>query len=249
MVSMRASLLIGALPLMVISCVRWTPATRARPAYRVHHLARSLSLDAHWDKAPWNDVEPLETGNYMGARPEHRPRTQVKLLYDDENLYVIFRVEDRYVRAVARQAQGEVWKDSCVEFFFTPGADVAAGYFNLEVNCGGASLLHFQKVARQSPISVAAEDMKRIEIAHSMPAVIEPEIAEPTTWTLEYRLPFDVLEKYASVARPKPGVVWRANFYKCADGTSHPHWLTWSKVENPTPDFHLPQFFGVLQFM
>ena len=29
---------------------------------------------------------------------------------------------------------------------------------------------------------------------------------------------------------------WRANFYKCGDDTSHPHWAAWSplkKVNNP----------------
>jgi len=43
-------------------------------------------------------------------------------------------------------------------------------------------------------------------------------------------------------------VTWRANFYKCADSTSHPHWLTWSPVDHPTPHFHLPAFFGTLEF-
>jgi len=32
----------------------------------------------------------------------------------------------------------EVWKDSCVEFFIQPRPD--AGYFNLEMNAGGAHL-------------------------------------------------------------------------------------------------------------
>jgi hypothetical protein len=33
--------------------------------------------------------------------------------------------------------QGDVWTDSCVEFFFTPGPDLDDGYFNIEANCGG----------------------------------------------------------------------------------------------------------------
>ena len=47
---------------------------------------------------------------------------------------------------------------------------------------------------------------------------------------------------------PEPGVGWRANLYKCADDSSHPHWLTWAHVDNPTPDFHLREFFGILRF-
>ncbi len=40
----------------------------------------------------------------------------------------------------------------------------------------------------------------------------------------------------------------RANFYKCADLSAHPHFLSWNKVDVPTPNFHLPEFFGTLYF-
>ena len=44
------------------------------------------------------------------------------------------------------------------------------------------------------------------------------------------------------------GQTWRANFYKCADASVFPHWLTWSRVGLPEPDFHQPAFFGTLEF-
>ncbi|MDE7147331.1 MAG: hypothetical protein K2O20_02960, partial [Duncaniella sp.] len=36
----------------------------------------------------------------------------------------------------------------------------------------------------------------------------------------------------------------RGNFYKCASGTSQPHYLSWTPVPTPEPDFHQPQHFG-----
>ena len=54
----------------------------------------------------------------MGVEPEHKPKTQAKLLYDDENIYLIFCVEDKYIRAVAKGYHVPVWRDSCVDFFF-----------------------------------------------------------------------------------------------------------------------------------
>ena len=38
----------------------------------------------------------------------------------------------------------------------------------------------------------------------------------------------------------------RANFYKCGDKTAHPHYLSWSPIDTPKPDFHRPEFFGEL---
>ena len=217
--------------------------------YKVAKLSKPVHLDARWDKEPWNGITPLLIGRYMGTKPEHFPKTQARIAYDDETVYVIFRVEDRYVRATCRNHQEAAFRDSCVEFFFTPGPDVARGYFNLEMNCGGRMLLCFQTApGRDSVRQFTIDECNAIQVAHSMPGLVEDEITEPTTWTVEYRIPLDLLEKYCSVDRPAPGVVWRANLFKCADATSHPHWLTWSPVDFPSPRFHLPQFFGTLEF-
>jgi len=185
----------------------------------------------------------------MGEEPIHRPGVAARLAWDDDSLHVIFRVADRYVRAIAAKYQDPVCRDSCVEFFFTPGPDLGLSYFNIEVNCGG-TMLFWWHPEKGKAVPVAAEDGSTIEIGRTLPKIIDPEIAEPTTWALEYRLPFAVVRKYCpDASRPALDVVWKANFYKCADGTSHPHWLTWSAVDHPTPQFHLPQYFGTLKFL
>jgi hypothetical protein len=216
--------------------------------YTVARVDEPIAVDGTWDKACWKPIVPLSLDYSMGEKPAHRPRTEAKLAYDEHNLYVIFRVEDRYVRSVTTELHGPVCTDSCVEFFFTPEKDKSAGYMNLEINCGG-TVLFFHQLARNRNITrVAASDCEQIEIAHSLPQIVDPERTEPTTWTVEYRLPLSVVAKYHALTAPASGVIWRANFYKCADNTSHPHWLTWSRVERSTPDFHRPEFFGVLLF-
>jgi hypothetical protein len=217
--------------------------------YEIAKLELIPEINAEWNKPPWTGIQPLRIEGFMGSRPEHFPGVQAKLAYDREALYAIFRVEDNYVRAVAQQHQGPVCRDSCVEFFFTPGDDPSAGYFNLEMNCGGTMLFHFQKEPRKNPVSISEEDITGIRIAHTLPRIVEPEIAQPVVWTVEYTFPLAILQNYSSsVAMPEPGRTWRANFYKCADKTSHPHWLTWAPVEHPTPNFHLPRCFGDLEF-
>jgi hypothetical protein len=217
-------------------------------SYTVCKTGRPVPADATWESPSWAAAKPLELRHFMGEEPLHFPRTQARLLYDDRFLYVIFRVEDRYVRAVAREHQGPVWRDSCVEFFFTPGPDPAAGYFNLEMNCGGTMLMRFQKVPRNGRW-IEPEDLDTIRVSRMMPRIVDPEIAEPVVWSVSYRLPVEMLGRYCSrLQRPASGVTWRANFYKCGDDTSHPHWLTWAPVRHPEPDFHRPEYFGILVF-
>jgi hypothetical protein len=92
--------------------------------------------------------------------------------------------------------QQDVWRDSCVEFFFTPGGDpTERGYFNLETNCAGVKLLGAH-VAGGKDEKLTAEDFASIVTASSLNGPIDSEIAEPTTWTLEYKIPLSLLEKF-----------------------------------------------------
>lgn len=218
--------------------------------YRVTRVEQTVDFDTRWDGDFWREVQALELQNYMGKKPEHFPRVQAKLAYDERAVCVIFLVDDRFVRAVARTHQDAVCRDSCVEFFFTPGEEVGQGYFNLEMNCGGTMLFHYQRAAGQDNVQISGEELAQIDVSHSLPKIIDPEIADETQWTVAYRLPVEVFSKYATsrFRQPAPGVIWRANLYKCADDTSHPHWLTWSHVEFERPDFHRPQTFGTLVF-
>jgi hypothetical protein len=222
--------------------------TEMASTYKVTKISSRPEINAVWNKMPWDGIEPLQLNHYMGERPEHFPTTRAKVAYDDDAIYVIFRVDDRYVKAVADKHQGPVYLDSCVEFFFTPGTDIQEGYFNLEMNCGGTMLFHHQMKPRTDQTPISDEHIRQVEVAHTLPKIVDPEITTDTTWIVEYRIPFSVLANYHSFPKPEAGSLWRANFYKCADQTSHPHWLTWAPVDFPTPNFHLPQYFGILEF-
>jgi hypothetical protein len=214
----------------------------------VTRLANPPQAGADWTLPPWQGIPPELLRNHMGEKPAHFPKTEVKIAYDDIAIEVMFRVEDRYIRAAAARHQESVCGDSCVEFFFTPGPDVSQGYFNLEVNCGGTLLFHFHPGGEKEGIEIPEHDCDKIIKSHSLPRIVDPEIQDSVTWNVAGSIPTALLSRYCRLSTPKPQALWRANFYKCADKTSHPHWLTWSPVDYPKPNFHLPQSFGVLEF-
>lgn len=219
-----------------------------RKTYVVRRVSEPVDLSANWSAGPWQTANRLELKNYMGERPAHFPQTEAKLLYDDKNIYVSFRVEDQYVRAVAKSNQTQVCGDSSVEFFFSPSGASSESYFNLEMNCGGTFLFYYGGSVIKKRVPLDLRDCEQIEVFHSLPKIIDPEIDAPTIWLVQYRIPLEILTRYCSIDDPASGVKWRANFFKIADNTSHPHWLTWSVVRHPTPAFHLPEYFGTLEF-
>jgi hypothetical protein len=194
----------------------------------------------------WARTPVAEVANYPWPDSGHRPRTRARLLYDDTWLAVRFDVEDQYVRAVAQAFQDPVCRDSCVELFVSPDP-ASPAYFNFEMNAGGVMLLR-RCGSRHMYGPVTDEDGATIRVSHSMPKQIEPEIATPCSWSVEYHVPFTLFAKYFEVPAPKQGTQWKCNIYKCGDDTSHPHWGTWAPVQAERPDFHRPESFVPLLF-
>lgn len=218
--------------------------------YQVKRVAGAVALDAPWESADWRDVPVMKI---LSARPEssaHRPETELKLQYGDEGFYGLFQVKDRYIRCVAQGFQASVCQDSCVEFFVAPPFP---GYFNFEMNCGGAVLTYYVRDNTRTGAGfkdyavIPDEWMKELKIFHTMPERVEPEVTEPTIWRVGFHIPFGFLRHYGEFATPRAGTFWRANAYKCGDRTSHPHWLSWNPVREL--NFHLPEDFGVLEFL
>ena len=108
--------------------------------------------------------------------------------------------------------------------------------------------MYYNLVPRKESKKLDVDDIKKVEIFSSLPKTIDPEINEPVTWTIEYKIPIAMLEKYATVTHPSKGVEWKANFYKIAENSTNPHYITWSVIELEKPNFHAPQFFGKLVF-
>ncbi len=220
------------------------------PEYEVRRVARDPDpLARSWDDAPWSGIPRLTLDHHVGSPPSHRPAVAAKLAWSEGFLFVSFRVDDRWVVAAAERHQDAVCNDSCVELFFTPGEHLEEGYFNIEVNCGGTVLFHHQRTPRGTATLPAPSAIEAMGVRHSLPARVVPEVPGPVTWTVGYRVPIADLAAFAPVREPAPGVLWRANLYKCADRSSHPHWLAWAPIREAKLDFHVPASFGTLRFV
>jgi len=219
-----------------------------------HYIVRSTPvappLDTDWQNPIWDRADTLEIKHFRPEGSDHHPSTSARLLHDARGIHGIFQVQDRYVRCVRANYLDEVWKDSCVEFFAQPKTD--RGYLNFEFNCGGAFLCCYIVNPERTPggfkefTKVPTGIGKTIQVRSSLPPRIEPEIQEPTIWTLRFVIPFALFEHYVGPLGAIKGQAWRGNFYKCADEVSHPHWASWSPVDKF--DFHRPKCFGTIRF-
>lgn len=219
--------------------------------YLIRKAPARPSLKGRWEEEAWQRAAIVTLDHFLKESSDHHPGVKVKLTYLDDILYVFFRVSDKYVLCERTQYQARVCEDSCVEFFIRPKPD--HGYFNFEINCGGTMLLYYiedatrvdDAFAKYSPVPWKLASM--IDIYHSLPPRVYPEIIDDTEWMLEYRIPFTLFEAYLGPLGNVAGQTWHGNLFKCADSSSHPHWTSWAPLDGKH-NFHLPEYFAPMHF-
>ena len=220
--------------------------------YNVCRINGPVDFSCGLENGCWKALPQVVIDQALPESTAHRPHTVAKMGYDDNNLYLLYEVDDQYVRSIETEYNTNVCLDSCVEFFVQPRGKE---YLNFEINCSGTILTYFIKDWYRDPVKHAIadyeplkeEDFKQLSIYHTLSGQIEG-IMEPVKWSLGLQIPLTLLQKYFPGLELKAGEVWKANFYKCGGIKEYEHWLTWSPIVGEL-NFHLPQFFGTLRFV
>lgn len=171
----------------------------------------------------------------------YRPLTVVTAAHSGKFIYIDFFVRCNYLRAVNSDDNTPVSEDSCVEFYVAPVSG-DGGYFCFEVNCIGA-VNAYRRGGKGDDGSVNESLSQLVKRYASVGPRPFCEVEGSFTWNVVMAVPLEVLG-----VRYQPGspVVMHGNFNKCASATSQPHYLSWSPVKSPAPDFHHPEYFGEL---
>ena len=182
----------------------------------MHYTIRSSpvppKLDPDWDDPIWSRADTLEVTHFRPESSYHRPRTLAQLLYTAQGIHGLFQVHDRYVRCLHTGYLGEVWKDSCVEFFAQPKPD--RGYFNLEFNCGGAFLCSHIINPERTPDGFKEFTKVPAAFGHTIQVRLLPAAASRArehrtraSGPCAFYIPFALFEHYVGpLGEPGPGV-------------------------------------------
>ena len=184
----------------------------------------------------------IDTINWNGY--DYKPDVALSIAYSDHEIFLKYYITENYFKAEKTDINQKVCEDSCVEFFVSPEDDGI--YYNMEFNAIGTCLLG---------IGTNRANNKRIEpdiiskIRRLTSAGTEP-FREKTgvyAWTITVAIPYEVFSHHQ--IKDLQGKIFRANFYKCGDKLTVPHYVTWNPVGTEKPDYHQPEHFGLLKFV
>ncbi|MCF6270079.1 MAG: hypothetical protein L3J41_10220 [Melioribacteraceae bacterium] len=195
------------------------------------------------DPKLWKDIQSIEMHNYQWIDNNYKPKVLVKLFYSLNNIYLNFKVFENKVKAKFTNFGEPVFKDSCVEFFINLFPQTHQEYFNFEFNAIGTALIGFGIAGNRTYLK--ENELEDLLIVSSINAPVDG-LHGGDSWKLYCKIPINIIEKKYDIRFKGKEAV--GNFYKCGDETEFEHYGTWNKINNPTPNFHLPQYFGKLLF-
>jgi hypothetical protein len=175
------------------------------------------------------------------AQYDYHPVVRFAMAYGVDSVFLKYYVDEKFLRAANGAINGAVWEDSCVEFFMS--FDDEPAYYNFEFNCIGTVLVGYGE-SKTGRTLLPDQLLRQIKYQ----AVINNDQSDNEIhWELTVAIPFTVFCYHQPVTLK--GKKCKANFYKCGDLLPSPHFVSWSNIQAPEPNFHLPKFFGKLHFV
>jgi len=183
----------------------------------------------------------IETINW----PEYpyKPEVKFKIAHCQGKILLKYFVKEESVLAKVSKINGSVHKDSCVEFFIT--TEPEGPYYNFEFNCIGTPHVAVGH-SRKDRQPIDPQILELIETKASLGSQPFEEKTGGQQWELMLVIPPECFVKDKNLELK--GLKARANFYKCADDTVKPHFVTWNPIGTENPDYHQPKYFGEVIF-
>ncbi|MGB2822100.1 MAG: hypothetical protein WBF17_14040, partial [Phycisphaerae bacterium] len=211
------------------------------PVAFVRHVDRGPAVRGDLSDPLWRKAEPFVLRYldlFVGGEVE-KNRTYVRLLADDEHVYVGFDCEEAFMQEIRANRDGVdpggIWTDDCIDALFDPGRTETYRYFYIGANVKGA----YTKRRMKNDLAWQPASMR-----------IKTSLADDR-WRAEIRVSFEDL----GVRKGRMPKMWGGNFFRgrwarrpVMDET--PGWPNWDCAWRPNPigTAHVPEHWGFLWF-
>ena len=240
------------------------PAGDFSPEHYICYMTDKISIDGILDENSWQSAQ--WTKDFVDIEGDVKPmpayRTRVKMLWDDEYLYVAAEITDSHIRAKLKQRDTVIFYDNDFEVFIDPDGDTYE-YMEFEMNAYNTLWdLLLTKPYRDNGRVSNAWNINGIKTAVNINGTINDPSDQDDNWIVELAFPFDVLTEFGG--NPRDGKQWRINFsrvnwrieiengeYKKAvnpeTGAVYPEY-NWVWSPQGLINMHYPERWGYIQF-
>ena len=213
--------------------------------YEVLRAGSEIEIDGKLDEPVWFAAPQFSPFHFTWYEQGKKEGTVVKMLWDDEHLYIAHICQDAYITARTREHDGPVAKDDCFELMIAPDTARPNFYFNVEWNVIGG---YVDGHRPQGPKGPRADwDVEGVQIAGSYVGTLNDDTDIDQYWTVEVAIPLKNFSVYSPKSQVESGTVWNLNINRHG-GDTNMQYSQWSPGDTPQPAFHTPHRFGRLIF-
>ncbi|HVT95044.1 MAG TPA: carbohydrate-binding family 9-like protein [Bryobacteraceae bacterium] len=215
------------------------------PSYTIERAGSPIEIDADLRDPAWRSASPVSPFHFNWWKGGEKEETTVRMLWDDENLYVSYYCRDKHISAYERRRHGPVSKDDCVEIFLSPSPANVHNYYTFEINAIGTMLNRCRTSWWRGPPTWEPEGVRYRTSLQGLAR--KDESAGDDHWTVEIAIPFRNFAHDAAHVPPHPGDVWRLNLFRTG-GITNAQSSSWSPIPSHIQTFHTPDAFGYVRF-
>jgi len=205
------------------------------PHYLCQRSTQALQIDGKLEEQDWQNVPfSSEFGDILATQRAKLPagKTWVKMLWDEQYLYIGGKIEDKHIWAEQQQRDSIIYHDPDFEVFIDAEGNCAS-YIEIEINALGCVWdLFLTKPYRQEGSQALHDwDVKGLKSAVSVQGTLNDARDEDRCWYVEMAIPWRSITAHSSMPRrdaaPQPGRVMRMNF-------SHVDWQVQPDASRPS---------------
>lgn len=229
--------------------------------YVAYRASGPIKIDGKMNEEAWSDVpwsEPFV--DIEGEiRPKPRQRTRMKMLWDDQNLYIGAYIEETHVWATLKDHDSVIFQDNDFEVFLDPDGDSHL-YAEMEMNALNTTWdLLLPRPYKDGGKAIDAWEIMGLKTGVHVDGTLNNPKDTDQGWSVEIAWPWKGLKEISTVpVPPREGDQWRINFsrvewqHEVVDGryrkianTKEDNWI-WSP--QGVIDMHRPEKWGYVQF-
>ena len=247
--------------LLIIQLLLSNLLTTEMKEYICRRPGGEIVVDGRLDETDWRLAEATDLFIDIEGliRPRPRFKTTVKMLWDDDYLYIAASMEEPHVWGTLQKRDSVIFHDNDFEVFIDPDGD-RNEYYELEINALNTVWdLFLTRPYRDGGKAINEWDIVGLKTGIQVDGTVNDPRDTDRGWTAELALPWRALGEYAHrAAPPREDDVWRINFsrvewrHEIVDGkyrkvpqTREDNWV-WSP--QGVIDMHRPEHWGKVRF-
>lgn len=196
--------------LLILNCKEKEFSFEQENTFKVAKAKNNITIDGKMDELDWKNTEAGSFEYfYRIEKSTDKQKTTFRMLWDEENLYLFYECEDKYITARETKRDGPTYLDDCAEIFLIPVPDSLNMHFCFEVNLYKTinDLIYINNFYNDTDGSINSYNPD-ITAEVNINGTLNDNSDIDTGWSMEMAIPLTNFRKLTELNPIKTGTKW-----------------------------------------